>query len=166
MAPSRGRSAAVAVGLVLLCNAAGIAGALVTETGQGSWYQGLDKPWFNPPGWVFGPVWTTLYTLMGLAAWRVWRQGATGAAPAAAVRRALVAFGVQLVLNAAWTPVFFGAELLGAALTVIVVMLAAIGWTIRRFGALDRAAAWMLTPYLAWVAFATVLNAALWRLNP
>ncbi|MCA9542862.1 MAG: tryptophan-rich sensory protein [Myxococcales bacterium] len=144
-----------------------VVGGMATASSVDSdWFRGLAKPRWNPPGWVFGPVWTTLYTLMGLAAWRVWRQAATGAAPAAAVRRALVAFGVQLVLNAAWTPVFFGAELLGAALTVIVVMLAAIGWTIRRFGALDRAAAWMLTPYLAWVAFATLLNAALWRLNP
>ncbi len=164
--PSKRKSAAVAVGLVLLCQAAGVAGALVTDPGQGSWYAGLVKPPFNPPSWVFAPVWTTLYTLMGLAAWRVWRVGARDGAQAPAARGALTWFGVQLALNAVWTPVFFGAEQLAAALGIIVVMAAAIAWTLRRFWPLDRPAAWMLAPYLAWVSFATVLNGSLLALNP
>lgn len=163
--PSTGKQAGILIGLILLCQAAGALGALTTDTGQGSWYLGLIKPPFNPPGWVFGPVWVTLYTLMGIAAWRVWRKGARGEAPAAAVRGALIAFGLQLVLNALWTPVFFGAGMLLVALGVIIAMLAAIGWTIKRFWPIDRAAGWMLVPYALWVSFATVLNASLWWLN-
>lgn len=164
-APSTGKQAGVLIGLILLCQGAGALGALTTETGAGSWYMALNKPPFNPPGWVFGPVWITLYTLMGIAAWRVWRAGARGQAPSSAVRGALIAFGIQLALNAAWTPIFFGAGLLLVALGVIIAMVVAIGWTIKRFGPIDRPAAWMLAPYLAWVSFATVLNASLWWLN-
>lgn len=125
-----------------------------------AWFAALTKPSWQPPNWLFGPVWTTLYLMMGIAAGLVWRRG-----PAPAVRDALAIYAVQLLLNALWTPVFFGAHALGAALVVIVVLWIAIALTIVRFWSIHRVAAALLLPYLAWVSFATALNAELWRLN-
>lgn len=125
-----------------------------------AWFAALAKPSWQPPNWLFGPVWTALYLMMGLAAGLVWLRG-----PSTAVRAALTVFAVQLVLNALWTPVFFGARALGAALLVILLMWLAIALTIMRFWPVHRLAAALLLPYLAWVSFATALNAALWRLN-
>jgi tryptophan-rich sensory protein len=125
-----------------------------------AWFAALSKPSWQPPNYLFGPVWTTLYLMMGIAAGLVWLRG-----PAPAVRAALIAFAVQLLLNALWTPVFFGAQALGAALMVIVVLWLAITLTIVLFWRVQRLAAALLLPYLAWVSFATALNAALWRLN-
>ncbi|HYE33445.1 MAG TPA: TspO/MBR family protein [Methylomirabilota bacterium] len=126
----------------------------------GEWYASLRKPSWNPPSWVFGPVWTALYTLMAVAAWLVWRQGGF-----AAQRPALTIFVVQLALNAAWTPLFFGLHWMGVAFTEIVLLWVAIGATIVAFHPVSRAAAWLLVPYLAWVSFAAALNFTLWRLN-
>lgn len=103
--PSTSRQALVLVALLILCQGAGALGALTTDTGEGSWFMALEKPAFNPPGWLFGPVWISLYTLMAISAWRVWRRGAIDGV---AVRGALGVFGVQLLFNAAWTPTFFG----------------------------------------------------------
>lgn len=125
-----------------------------------AWFAALAKPSWQPPNWLFGPVWTTLYLMMGIAAGLVWLRG-----PSPAVRSALIAFGAQLVLNALWTPVFFGAQALGAALLVIVVLWLAIVLTILHFWRVQRLAAMLLVPYLAWVSFASVLNAALLRIN-
>jgi tryptophan-rich sensory protein len=125
-----------------------------------AWFAALTKPSWQPPNYLFGPVWTTLYLMMGVAAGLAWLRG-----PSPAVRAALIAFGVQLVLNALWTPVFFGAHALGAALVLIVMLWLAIAWTIVHFWRVQRLAAVLLVPYLAWVSFATGLNAALWRLN-
>lgn len=148
------------VGFVLLCNAAGAAGALLTADRTRPFYAALTKPPLAPPPSVFGPVWTVLYTLMGVAVWRIWQQ------PASAARtRALRLFAVQLAINAVWSPVFFGMQNLWLALAVIGAMLVAIVLTIRAFRALDATAAWLLVPYLAWVAFATYLNAAFAVLN-
>jgi len=139
-------------GLVLLafivgCQAAGGAGR---ERARPSW---------APPGWLFGPVWITLYTSMAVAAWLVWRR------PASVERtRALRWFAVQLALNAAWSPVFFGLRSLAGGLVVIAALLAAIVATIRAFAPCSRPAAALLVPYLAWVGFASALNAALWWL--
>jgi len=124
------------------------------------WFAALAKPSWQPPNYLFGPVWTTLYLMMGIAAGLVWLRG-----PSPAVRAALVVFAGQLLLNALWTPVFFGAHALGAALIVIVLMWLAIALTIALFWRVRPLAAALLLPYLAWVSFATALNAALWRLN-
>lgn len=126
----------------------------------GEWYAALDKPFFNPPNWVFAPAWTLLYILMGIAAGRIW------CLPASPGRtRALRMFVVQMMFNAAWTPVFFGAHSLSGGLAVIVCMALAIIVTIQYFHPLDKAAAWLLAPYLAWVAFASLLNVFLLALN-
>src|SRR5690606_7206741 len=113
------------------------------------------KPWFNPPSWVFGPAWTILYVLMAVAAWRVWL------APESVARRtALIFFAVQFALNAVWSPAFFGLESPRLGLAVILVLLVALAAAVWRFFAVDRAAGWMMVPYLAWVAFAALLNGA------
>ena len=137
----------------------GLAVGLLTSPGE--WYAALNKPAFNPPGWIFGPVWTALYVLMAFAVWRVLRQPG-----ASAVRRlALGLFFIQLALNAAWSWMFFGANspLLGM-INIIPQMLIILA-TIITFHRLDRIAAWCLVPLAAWVAFASVLNVAIWRLN-
>jgi benzodiazapine receptor len=145
--------------LVLVFVVAAIGGA-VTFPKIPTWYAALAKPSFNPPSWVFGPVWTTLYVLMAVAAWRV------SLAPAGAARRqALVWFFIQLALNCAWSPVFFGLERPVLALGVIVALLIALALTIVHFLRVDRLAGWMLVPYIVWVAFATVLNGAIVALN-
>jgi len=143
---------------VLLCFAAAAVGAL---TPPGKWYADLIKPPWNPPSWLFGPVWTVLYLLMGVAAWRVWLRGGW-----AAQRRPLALFLVQLALNALWSPLFFGLHLPGVALFEILCLLVMIAVTVQAFRPVDPVAAGLLLPYLAWVTFATVLNATLWRLNP
>ena len=142
---------------LLVCFAAP---ALGTAAGPGAWYAQLQKPSWNPPGWLFGPVWSVLYTLMAVAAWLVWRQGGWGKQ-----RRPLLIFLAQLALNALWTPLFFGLHRLGVAFAEIVLLWLAIGTTLTVFRPVSRAAAWLLAPYLAWVSFATVLNFALWRMN-
>lgn len=126
----------------------------------GAWYAGLAKPSFNPPAWVFGPAWTTLYLLIAVATWRLWRV------PASIARaRALRWHGLQLGLNALWTPVFFGLHQPGLALGVIAAMWLAILATILAAWRVDRVASALLWPYLGWVSFATTLNAAIWWLN-
>lgn len=149
------------VAFVVVCELAGVVGVLTTETGTSTWYRELAKPAFQPPGWVFGPVWTLLYALMGVAAWRVWRLAR--ATPGR--RRALLLFGLQLALNAAWSPVFFGAQAIAAALVVIVALWGALVATVLAFRRLDRAAALLLLPYLAWVTFAAILNEHILALN-
>jgi tryptophan-rich sensory protein len=156
----RARDIAALAGFVALCLAVAAAGGAITATSVNTWYAALAKPAFNPPGWVFGPVWTVLYLMMALAAWRVWRARA---APGA--RLALGAWALQLALNLSWSFIFFGARMIGAALAEILVLLAAIVLTAVLFWRIDRAAGALLVPYAAWVAFATALNAALWRLN-
>lgn len=150
---------------LLICLAApqlvGITAGLATSAGTREWYPTLTKPAFNPPAWIFAPVWTALYLAMGLAAWLVWRR--LGEAPAA--RAALVAFWAQLALNWAWSFLFFGMRSPLAGLVDIVLLLAAIVVTTALFFRVSAWAGALMIPYLAWVAFATVLNAALWRLN-
>lgn len=151
-------AAGASIGLALVV---GAIGGIATSSSVGSWYATLNKPAFNPPGAVFGPVWTALYILMALAAWRVWRAPA-GDAPR---RRALVLYGVQLALNLAWSLIFFGLRRPDLALLEIVVLLIAIIATTAAFARVDRPAAWMMAPYIAWVSFATLLTFSIWRLN-
>ena len=147
---------------IVLCELAGVLGALATTPAIPTWYATLAKPAWTPPGWLFGPVWTTLYAMMGIAAARVWirwRHTAGG-------RRSLALFAVHLVLNAAWSFLFFGLRSPALGLADIVVLLATIVALVAWWWRLDRVAALLLAPYLAWVSFATALNAAIWRLNP
>ena len=160
IAPTVSRPAARLAGLgafLVLCLAVYAANGLVTAVSVGDWYQTLAKPPFNPPDWIFGPVWTVLFILIAVAGWRLWR--ATGGSSA------LVAWGVQLALNLIWSVLFFGLQAVGAALVEIVLLLGAILTTIALAWRHNRVAALLLTPYAAWVAFAAVLNAALWALN-
>lgn len=131
--------------------------AIGTLTVPGEWYAGLAKPAFNPPAWVFAPVWTILYVAIGIAGWRAWRLDPDG--PLAVV------WWVQLALNFLWSPVFFAARNPDLALAIIVVLLATIVVFIVLAARRDRIAAWLFAPYALWVAFATVLNAAIVWLN-
>lgn len=123
-----------------------------------AWYFALAKPTWTPPPWVFGPAWTLLYASMAVAAWMVWKRGGWG--------RPLQWWTLQLLLNAAWSPVFFGLHQVGLALVVIAALWLAIAATIAAFARVDRRAGGLLLPYLAWVSFASALNLAIWRLNP
>lgn len=131
-----------------------------SQWGPGAWYPRLEKPSWTPPNWVFGPVWTTLYILMAVAAWRVWRPDGFRAAPVA-----LTLFVAQLMLNGAWSYLFFGRRDIGVALAEIVVLWVAILATLLAFWRRDRIAGGLLIPYLAWVTLATALNFEIWRMN-
>jgi tryptophan-rich sensory protein len=146
---------------VLASEVIGGLGNLLSLDGVTTWYPTLTTPPFNPPGWVFGPVWVTLFALMGVAAWLVWRAGLDDRG----VRVALALFGVQFALNVAWSGAFFGLRSPLAGLVVIAALWLAIVATIRAFDRVDRRAALLLVPYLLWVSFAAVLNFELWRLN-
>lgn len=142
-----------------------IVGSLATTPSIPNWYAGLVKPSFNPPNWLFPVAWAILDLTIAASAWRL-----LGAMPRVGPTRrgwrlALGAFAAQLALNAAWTPTFFAAHAMGAGLVVVLALLAMILWTIRLSWRFDRPAACLLVPYAAWVAFAALLNAALWRLN-
>ncbi len=157
VAPSRLGSATGLIASLLLCFAAAAMGGLFPPDG---WYAGLNKPSWNPSARLFGPVWSALYTMMAVAAWLVWKRGGF-----VAQRRPLSLFLVQLALNAAWTPLFFGLHWPGLAFAEIVLLWLAIAATLTAFRPVSRTAAWLLVPYLAWVSFAAFLNFTLWRLN-
>ncbi|SFI09755.1 TspO/MBR family protein [Methylobacterium brachiatum] len=140
-------------------------GSAATQAEIPGWYAGLTKPSFNPPNWVFPVAWTILYTMIAVSLWRL-----LGAMPRTGPSRegwwlALIAFLVQIALNAAWTPVFFTAHAIGTGLIVVAMLLVMVLWTIRLSWRFDRIAALLLVPYAGWVAFATLLNAAILRLN-
>lgn len=142
--------------------AAAVLGSIATGSSVSGWYAQLDKPWFNPPNWLFGPVWTALYVAMAYSFWRVLRTppGTRGRS------RAIGVFLVQMTLNAAWSWVFFWAHAPQAALVVIVLLWICIAATAAAFWRVDKVAGWLFVPYLAWVTYATALNAALAALNP
>ena len=143
---------------LILCLGIGALGALATASSVATWYQTLVKPSFNPPDWVFAPVWTSLYVMIALAGWRVWRRDGLRGAVA-------WAYAAQLALNLAWPFLFFGLRSLGAAAIGSMLLLASVSWTTRLFLVRDRSAGLLFIPYLLWVAFATVLTVAIWRLN-
>jgi tryptophan-rich sensory protein len=149
-----------AVVSVVIALAVGGVGALATASSVSTWYATLVKPAFNPPNAVFGPVWTALYVLMALAAWRVWRTGPVGGR-----RPGLILYAVQLALNLAWSLIFFGLRQPAIALAEVAVLLAAVVATAVAFWRADRTAGLMMIPYVAWVAFASALNFEIWRLN-
>lgn len=136
-------------------------GSFVTVSSLPTWYEALEKPPFTPPNEIFAPVWTILYMLMSVALYRVWRESAQNPL----VRSAIWLFFLQLALSALWSILFFGFKNPLAALVDIIILLVLIALTIKKFYAQDHLAAWLLLPYLFWVAFATYLNASLWYLN-
>ncbi|MBI4276424.1 tryptophan-rich sensory protein [Candidatus Uhrbacteria bacterium] len=145
---------------VVVCELAGIVGAVFTAPAiQSGWYASLAKPALNPPSWLFGPVWTTLYALMGVAAWFVWRKNDRE------TKNALGIFVAQLFLNAIWSPIFFGARSLSVAFAVIVLLWTTIVATIIMFSKVSKIGAWLLVPYIIWVSVASYLNYAIWTLN-
>lgn len=140
---------------------AGVAGSLVTQPAIPGWYAGLAKPWYTPPNWAFAPAWTILYALMAYAFWRIL------VLPRATPGKggAIAAFLVQIALNGLWSFAFFGLRSPAAGLVAIAFLCLAIATTFDFFRRLDRAAAWLLAPYLAWTSYAAALNAGVWLLN-
>ncbi|UCH76052.1 MAG: tryptophan-rich sensory protein [Rhodospirillales bacterium] len=157
---SRGRDILGLLAFAAACAAVSIIGGAVTRGSIDTWYRALDKPAFNPPDWVFPIVWTALYVMMAIAAWRVWRR-----APIRTTWPALSAFAVQLTLNLAWSFLFFGLQRIELALAEIVVLLLAIAVSARLFWRIDRWAGALMAPYFLWVCYATALNAALFLIN-
>ena len=132
-----------------------------TSSGVNGWFAVANKPWFNPPNWIFAPVWTTLYILMGIALFLVWRSNAEKNIKQAAI----MLFAVQLTLNFFWSIIFFKLQQPGWAFAEIIFMWLMILLTILWFGKISPAAAWLLVPYISWVSFAAILNYSIWHLN-
>lgn len=146
---------------ILICLLVGFVSSIATQTSISTWYVKLEKPWFNPPNWIFAPVWTLLYIMMGIAAGIVWSQGFHHKW----VKTALYHFGFQLLLNAAWSVFFFGLQNPLIALLDILTLFILLLFTIKWFKIVTAPAAYLLIPYAMWVAFATILNFEIWRLN-
>jgi translocator protein len=154
------KQATAFVVILVICFAAAGLGSVATTPNIPTWYATLAKPSWNPPNWLFGPVWTALYVCMSVAAWLVWRQGGLQQA-----RTPLTLFAVQLALNAGWSWLFFWFHMPGPAFVEILVLLTAIAATTIAFWPRSLAAGILMLPYLGWVAFASVLNFEIWRLN-
>ena len=146
---------------VAVCQLAGIIGSFYTVQAIPEWYAALEKPAFNPPNWLFGPVWVTLYTLMGIALFLVWERGVKTLKE----RLAVSLFFIQLILNALWSIIFFGLKELGFAFGWIMALWIFIAATTAMFWKIDRRAAALMLPYLAWTSFAAILNYSIWALN-
>jgi benzodiazapine receptor len=146
---------------VAVCILIGFVGSFVTRDSVSTWYAELSRPSFTPPDWTFGVVWPILYVMMGISAFLIWNEGFDKTE----VKVALGIFGLQLILNGLWTPIFFGLHLIGLALIEILMMWAAILLTNIYFWKVSKPAALLLLPYILWVSFAIVLNASLFVLN-
>ena len=146
---------------VAVCILIGFVGSFVTRDSVSTWYAELSRPSFTPPDWTFGVVWPILYVMMGISAFLIWNEGFDKRE----VKVALGIFGLQLILNGLWTPIFFGLHLIGVALIEIIMMWAAILLTIISFWKISKSAALLLLPYILWVRFAVILNASLFLLN-
>jgi tryptophan-rich sensory protein len=157
--PRRKRWLALA-GFIGVSMAAGVIGSLFTSQSVATWYPTLTKPPLNPPSWVFGPVWTTLYALMGTSAWLIWQKRDRPGA-----KRVLGLFGAQLALNTAWSGLFFGLQSPVAGLVGILPLAGMIGAYTVSSWRISRGASALFWPYLGWVSFASYLNAGLWWLN-
>jgi tryptophan-rich sensory protein len=149
------------VAAILICQSAGFIGSFFTVQNIPTWYAALEKPFFQPPNWIFGPVWLLLYTLMGISVAFLWlrRKSQPGAG------RALKLFGIHLILNALWSPLFFGWHQLDWSFALILVIWAFIIVLYVQFYRLYKPSAYLLVPYFCWVSFAAVLNFAIWQLN-
>ncbi len=145
---------------IAICIGAGGLGAIATTPEIDTWYKSINKPTWTPPGFVFGPVWTTLYIMMGVAAWLVWKRGGFRQS-----RTPLALFAVQLLLNVSWSWIFFNQHQLGWAFAEIIMLWTAIVATTIAFFKSSRAAGVLMLPYLAWVSFAAALNHTIWQLN-
>ncbi len=146
---------------LLIPLAIGSISAIFTVKAIPGWYAQLNKPWFNPPNWIFSPVWTTLYILMGIALWLVWKADAANKLK----QTALVVFGLQLALNFFWSLIFFREHQLGWAFVEIIALWLLILLTVISFAKINKTAAWLLVPYICWVSFASILNYTIWQLN-
>jgi tryptophan-rich sensory protein len=147
------------IGFLLVVAVIAGAGSLFTSMGVSVWYRQLTRPSWTPPDWLFGPVWTVLYISMAVAAWLIWKRRLPRS------RWAIGVWFAQLLLNGAWSPVFFGLHSIGGGLITIALLWLAILATVGVFWPVSRAAAILMLPYLAWVTFASCLNLALWKLN-
>lgn len=156
--PTIARQVGALLGFLLGVFAAATIGGYATSGSVVNWYPALMKPSWNPPSWLFGPVWSALYTAMAIAAWLVWRERPESERP-------MILFWIQLALNAFWSVVFFGLRSPGQAILVILALFLAIAATRSAFAKISPAAGWLLVPYLVWVAFASCLNVAIWLLN-
>jgi len=145
---------------IIICQLAGIIGAVFTTPSIAGWYAGLNKPFFNPPNWVFGPVWILLYLLMGLSLYLVWSQK-----DGAGKKTALIFFAIQLGLNSLWSIIFFGLHLPLIAFAELLILMLFIVLTIIKFLPLSKISAYLLIPYLLWVSFASILNFYIAKLN-
>lgn len=148
--------------VVIICLAVGYLSGMVTRASITTWYPTLVKPSFNPPNWIFAPVWTSLYVMMGVAAGLIWNQITT---QKATVTKALQFFIIQLVLNALWSYLFFGLHNLMLATIEVVLLWLMIFETYSQFAKINKTASYLMLPYLAWVSFASVLTASIWWLN-
>ncbi|HSP40585.1 MAG TPA: TspO/MBR family protein [Gillisia sp.] len=146
---------------LMVCLFIGFMASLATQTGMTEWYPTLNKPWFNPPDWIFGPVWGVLYVMMGIAAGIVWSKGSYHKW----VKTALYHFAFQLILNGAWSLLFFGLKEPFWALLDIIALFIILILTIKWFKVVSNTAAYLLIPYAVWVLFAAILNFEIWRLN-
>lgn len=146
---------------IVLLEAIGSIGGLITSGSVDGWYETLRSPAGTPPNWIFAPVWTLLYALIGTSFATIWHQTEKGRER----NRCIKAFAIQLFLNLAWTPIFFGAHMLDAALIVIILLLLSIATMTFQFGRTSKVAAWLLVPYFVWVMYATYLNIGYLILN-
>ncbi|MFA5104518.1 MAG: TspO/MBR family protein [Candidatus Margulisiibacteriota bacterium] len=145
----------------LICLLAGVIGSVFTYPAIPVWYAALNKPFFNPPNWIFGPVWTALYIMMGASVYLIWNKRKEGIE----ATKGLVVFAGQLFLNIIWSVVFFGYKDLFFGLLIIIFLWALILICMVQFGKLSRNAMLLLVPYIVWVSFAAILNAAFWLMN-
>jgi tryptophan-rich sensory protein len=152
---------AALTGFIAVSVGTGALGGWITSDAVQTWYPTLNKPSWNPPNWLFAPVWTVLYVMMAIAAWLVWKKDARFAG----VRAALILFFVQLALNLLWSALFFAARSPGLALIEVAVLWLAVAATLYAFITVSRPGGLLMLPYLAWVSFAAILNFAIWRLN-
>ena len=146
---------------IIIPVAIGAASGFFTSSEIPGWYQTINKPTWNPPSWLFGPVWTTLYVMMGIALFLIWKSDASQSVK----KTAIILFAVQMLLNFFWSFIFFNQHQIGWAVVEIITMWVFILLTIFAFAPISKTAAWLLVPYISWVSFATILNYTIWQLN-